>query len=55
MLAASCVMKWVPLLRKHDADVSWAAKYEDLSTDSEKEEEEGVDEDILYSDEVLDD
>ncbi len=39
MLAASCVQKWVPLLKKHDADISWASKYGISSTDKDEIEE----------------
>jgi hypothetical protein len=54
-LAHSCVTKWVPLLKEHGADISWAAKYEISATgeagvvesDSDEEKErEDIGEDL---------
>lgn len=46
MLAASCIQKWIPLLKENGADISWASKYQnsedsgDRNVDTEEEEEE---------------
>ncbi len=39
MLAKSCVDKWIPLLKKNEADISWAAHYHNLSDETESDDE----------------
>ncbi len=68
MLAASCVKKWVPLLKEGGADISWAAKYgvsgsnmdnidecnsEEEVEEEEEEEEKEKGENILDTDDLL--